>query len=104
MRTKEEIEVLQAQMEEVMADKAFAEKLVSLKELEDVKKELEDKGVDLTVDEIKQIIETLGNEEEVDGELSDDELEEAAGGFGIGVSSGRCLERFFNRRFSGYIP
>ena len=43
MRTKEELEALQAKLKEVMADKNFAEKLLSLEEPEDVKKALEEK-------------------------------------------------------------
>ena len=34
MRTKEELEALQAKLKEVMADKTFAEKLLSLEEPE----------------------------------------------------------------------
>lgn len=41
MRTKGELETLQAKLKEVMADKTFAERLASLEESEDVKKALE---------------------------------------------------------------
>lgn len=80
MRTKEELETLQAKLKEVMADKTFAERLASLEESEDVKKALEEKGVDLTADEIKQIAEAFRSAGEGDGELSEDQLEAAGGG------------------------
>lgn len=80
MRTKEELEALQAKLKEVMADKTFAEKLLSLEESEDVKKALEEKGVSLTLDEIRQMAEDAIREDEGDGELSDDELDMVAGG------------------------
>lgn len=80
MRTKEELETLQAKLKEIMADKTFAERLASLEESEDVKKALEEKGVDLTADEIKQIAEAFRSAGEGDGELSEDQLEAAGGG------------------------
>lgn len=61
-------------------DKTFAERLASLEESEDVKKALEEKGVDLTADEIKQIAEAFRSAGEGDGELSEDQLEAAGGG------------------------
>ncbi|MBO5551296.1 MAG: Nif11-like leader peptide family RiPP precursor [Lachnospiraceae bacterium] len=80
MRTKEELEALQAKLKEVMADKTFAEKLLSLEEPEDVKKALEEKGVSLTLDEIRQMAEDAIREDEGDGELFEDELDMVAGG------------------------
>ena len=80
MRTKEELEALQAKLKEVMADKNFAEKLLSLEEPEDVKKALEEKGVSLTLDEIRQMAEDAIREDEGDGELFEDELGMVAGG------------------------
>ena len=88
MRTKEELEALQAKLKEVMADKTFAEKLLSLEEPEDVKKALEEKGVSLTLDEIRQMAEDAIREDEGDGELSDDELDMVAGGGYAHVSQG----------------
>ena len=80
MRTKEELETLQAKLKEVMADKTFAEKLLSLEEPEDVKKALEEKGVSLTLDEIRQMAEDAIRADEGDGELFEDELDMVAGG------------------------
>jgi len=80
MRTKEELEALQAKLKEVMADKTFAGKLLSLEEPEDVKKALEEKGVSLTLDEIRQMAEDAIRADEGDGELFEDELDMVAGG------------------------
>ena len=85
MRTKEELEALQAKLEEAMKDKAFADKLTAIEEPEDVRKALLEKDIDLSVEEIKQIGESISNRESDDDELSEDELEEAAGGT-IGIA------------------
>ena len=85
MRTKEELEALQAKLEEAMKDKDFAEKLMAIEEPEDVRKTLLEKDIDLSVEEIGQIGEALSKQTSKDGELSEDELEEAAGGTLIGA-------------------
>jgi lactobin A/cerein 7B family class IIb bacteriocin len=85
---------LQEKFQEALSDEAFANKLFQMENPEDVQEALEEKGIELTLDEIRQIgelSEKIRNgevsQEQVqsmaDGELSEDELEEVAGGFGI---------------------
>ena len=85
---------LQEKLQEVLSDEAFAKELLQMEKPEDVQVALEKKDIDLTLDEIRQIGEYMNKVQNgeisqeqvqsmVDGELSEDELEEVAGGFGL---------------------
>ncbi len=75
----------------MLSDEKFAKELLQMEKPEDVQIALEKKGIELTLDEIRQIGEFMRkiqngevSQEQVqrmaDGELSEDELEEVAGG------------------------
>ena len=66
---------------EVFADKEFAEKVLALTEPEDVQKAFADKGIDLSIEDVKAIGRMLA--ENQDGELSEEALLDVAGGFAI---------------------
>ena len=85
-------------MKEVLTDEAFVKRLFSLETAEEVQEALLQKDVELTLEEIEQAAGLLNRyqagdlsekEEKAieaaqshqDGELSDEELEEVAGGF-----------------------
>ncbi|MCL2081982.1 MAG: Nif11 family protein [Oscillospiraceae bacterium] len=77
-------------LENALKDEAFAKKLFSLQEPEDAQALLKTKGVEFTIDEVKQIGELLNKAikkqaENPGTELSLDELEEVAGGSLIGL-------------------
>lgn len=69
---------------EMVKDEAFARKLFELETAEEVKSELHAKGVDLSLDEINELARQMNEKAEKlkDGgdELTEEELEEAAGG------------------------
>ncbi len=86
-------------MKELLADEAFVKGLLALETAQEVQEALSQKGVELTVEDIELIADFLnryqageltGKEEKAikaaqsfkDGELSDEELEEVAGGCG----------------------
>lgn len=63
---------------EVFSDKEFVKSLLLMETPEEVQSALKEKGIDLTVEDIMQIRE-MCNRADTD-ELSDDELENVAGG------------------------
>ena len=65
-------------LKEVLSDEAFAKSLIEMETHEDVQTALKEKGVDLSIEDIKAIQNLLVNQE--DGELSEDDLENVAGG------------------------
>ncbi len=70
----------------IFADKEFAKKLLGLAAPEDVRIALKEKGIDATLEEIKQLGAQLSaylEQRDGNGELSDDQLEEVAGGLSI---------------------
>lgn len=69
---------------EVFADKEFAEKVLALTEPEDVQKAFAEKGIDLSIEDVKAIGRMLA--ENQDGELSEDALMDVAGGSITGVT------------------
>lgn len=78
---------LQAKLQELLADEAFAKELLSMEKYEDVQDALEERGVELSLDEIRRLAENVQKAqsgEMDDGELSEDELGEVAGGSTIG--------------------
>ena len=85
---------LQEKLQEVLSDEAFAKELLKMEDVEDVQIALEKKDIEMSLDEIRQagnIMKKLQSGElsleqaqnMADGELSEDELEEVAGGFGL---------------------
>ena len=80
-------------LKEVLSDEAFAKSLIEMETPEDVQTALKEKGVDLSIEDIKAIQNLLVNQE--DGELSEDDLENVAGGVDVdkiitGVVDGIC--------------
>jgi transposase len=83
---------LQEKFQEVFSDETFAKDLLQMEDASDVQKTLEEKGIELTLDEIRRIKEHAikvqnGKDSQeqpdlVDGELSEDELMDVAGGDG----------------------
>ena len=70
-------------LKEIFADKAFAEKVLSLDTAEEVKKELDAKGLELTVEEIGEIQKSVAKQLESGEEMDPEQLKNVAGGFGI---------------------
>ena len=81
----------QARLREVLSDEEFVKELLSMKSAEQVQDALEDKGITVTTDEIRQVGDLLRKAESgeisqetleaaASGELSEAELEEVAGG------------------------
>ena len=81
---------LKKKLQEVFSDEAFKNKLLLMEDEGDVQKALEEKGIEFTLDEIRRIKEHANkyrNGEDsqeqsdlADGELSEDELMDVAGG------------------------
>ena len=87
---------LQEKLQEALADEAFVKELLAMERVEDVQTALEEKDIELSLDEINQIGEFLQKVQSgeisqeqaqrmADGELMEDELEEVAGGSIIGT-------------------
>ena len=74
-------------IKEVFADEAFVKELFSKETPEEVQAMLEDKDIELSIDEIVKLKELLEKKvENPDAELSDEDLEDVAGGcYGIVV-------------------
>lgn len=71
----------QEKIQEVFSDEKFVESLLQMEEPEMVQNALNEKGIDLTVDELEQIREKLASGTE--GELSEDDLGQVSGGIAI---------------------
>lgn len=82
----------QERLKEVLKDEAFVKELLAMEKPEQVQDALEDKGIKVTTDEIRQMGEFLKKvasgeipretvEAIAKGELSEAELEKVAGGF-----------------------
>lgn len=65
-------------LKEVLSDTDFAQSLLEMESPEDVQSALKNKGVDLSLEDITTIQNILANQAE--GELSEDDLENVAGG------------------------
>ncbi len=65
-------------LKQALADKDFAESLINMETPEEVQAALNDKGISLSLEDISMIQQILENGTE--GELSEDELENVAGG------------------------
>ena len=83
---------------ELLHNKDFVKKILSLSP-EDAQKEIEKEGGAISVDELKQIGETINNAIRSNGELDEESLEQVAGGgkrlevvcFAVGVAVGVAL-------------
>ena len=80
-------------LQELFKDEAFVKELFSKEEPEDAQAFLEEKGVSLTLDEVKELAAAIEKaasgelkpedlEKAANGELSESDLEEVAGGIG----------------------
>lgn len=90
---------LQEKLQEVLADEAFVNELLAMEKTEDVQIALEEKDIELSLDEINQMGDIIRkvqsgeiSQEQIqrmaDGELAEDELKEVAGGSIIGLIAG----------------
>lgn len=86
-------------IKEVFSDEAFVKELFSKETPEEVQAMLEDKDIELSIDEIVKLKELLEKKvENPDAELSDEDLEDVAGGclwiaipIAIGILAGICV-------------
>ena len=69
-------------IKEVFSDEAFVKELFSLETAEEAQKALKSKNVDMSIEELNKIRDTLLAKVSESGELSLDALDEAAGGLG----------------------
>ena len=73
--------------EELLKDAAFVKEVAQLKDIEDVQRAFAAKGVDISIGELRDI-----QQKAASGKLSDDDLEQVAGGifdnWEIGGTSG----------------
>jgi predicted ribosomally synthesized peptide with nif11-like leader len=69
-------------IKELFTDEAFIASIAELETAEDVQKALSEKGLDLSIEEITAIQNALASN---DGELSEDDLENVAGGSGFNL-------------------
>jgi predicted ribosomally synthesized peptide with nif11-like leader len=74
-----------AKLKEIFSEKEFVEKVLAMETAEDVQAAVKEKGVELSFDEIEAIRKDIANSVEKGDseEVSDDELEQVAGGVAI---------------------
>ena len=70
------------QIKEIFSDESFVNSILEMETPQDVQKALSEKGLDLSLEEINTIQNTLINNDN-EGELSEDDLENVAGGVAI---------------------
>jgi predicted ribosomally synthesized peptide with nif11-like leader len=68
---------------ELLKDESFVKKVSGMKSVEDVQKAFADKGVSISIDELKKM------QKAANGELSDGDLESVAGGHSLTINTGR---------------
>ena len=75
---------------ELLKDKAFAEEFFKQETAEDAQKFLASKGVDVTIDELNQLRDAIVTrlDDSNGDELSDDQLENVAGGMAVATVAG----------------
>ena len=79
---------LQAKFEELVKDEEYLRSLMELEEPADVQKALEEKGIELSIQEIVRIRDVLlKSMENHNGELSEEELGEVTGGESVFLTS-----------------
>lgn len=74
---------MKKKLDELLADKAFVEKLAQMESVEEITEALNAAGIEITVDEMVQAQEMIQNQES--GELSAESLDSVAGGSLIGA-------------------
>ncbi len=71
----------EALIKEIFSDKAFVEALLGMETAEEVQAALKEKNLDLSIEDIENVQKALSAQES--SELSEDEMENVAGGFAI---------------------
>jgi predicted ribosomally synthesized peptide with nif11-like leader len=84
-------EQMNEQIQKIFSDEAFVAALLEMETPEDVQKAIADKGLELSLEDINTIKNSLSSEE---GELSEDDLENVAGGSAaeIGAAIGHAID------------
>jgi len=72
-----------AKLDRIGSDPEFIDRLIRLETPEEVREALQSKGVDCTLDEVKALISESVDAVQNGGELSENALEDVAGGFVI---------------------
>ncbi|MDR3332261.1 MAG: hypothetical protein LBT08_06500 [Synergistaceae bacterium] len=73
-----------AKAKEIFSDEAFVTSLLKLETAEEAQKALKARGLEVSLEEVKAIGDVLEKAAENGGKLSEDELENVAGGFHSG--------------------
>lgn len=74
-------------LKELLKDEAFVKELVEQETVEDAQKLLASKGVDISVDQLNEIRKGVAARVEEGEELSDEQLENVAGGFADAITA-----------------
>lgn len=85
--TANERNELEIRIKLAFSDRVFVQELFALNEPEDVQIKLQDKGISLSLDEIRMIPRALRKAMEQNSELSDEDLEQVAAGTHLGIVS-----------------
>lgn len=80
------MEQMEARIKEAFADEQYVKELFALEKPEDAQAKLREKGISMTLEEVKAIPQALQMLQANDGELSEDALEDVAGGFAVTAS------------------
>lgn len=86
--TTERMHEIEMLLSEAFEDGEFLEELSALETPEEAQSKLREKGVNLTLDEVKQIPKMMAAVSAGTGELSEDDLEDVAGGVIVSVALG----------------
>ena len=71
---------LEPLLSEAFADEEFVTALFALDTAEEAQAMLKDKGIEMTLDEVKRLPDAMAMARTGEGELSEDDLEDVAGG------------------------
>lgn len=72
-----------ALLEKLLSDEDFASTLVAMQSAEEVQVALKGKGLDLSIEEINNLAKALNEASASDKDLTAEELDSVAGGFGL---------------------
>lgn len=78
---------MEEKIQKLVEDQEFVTKMLSCEEPEQVQKLFADNGVEVSLEEVKALGQSLATMAESDGELSEDDLEGVAGGSLLGAVS-----------------
>ncbi|NPV91236.1 MAG: hypothetical protein HPY50_10755 [Firmicutes bacterium] len=92
----------QAKVQEVFSDEAFVKNLLALETPGEVQAALQNKGVDLAVEDIVKIKDVIVKRQNAGGELSDEDLEGVAGGT-LGDKVGESIDIIFDKIGQAFI-